>query len=327
MGKINTNDPLEKLLSEYCSIYKTKFKTGTLASFKTRIRKLNDIIKDQILDKSIIKWLEDSLKENDSLTYAMEQFECLTFPSPKVQASMKKDYKKLVLFALGQYDADLYMALTNKKTDEEFCRLVAQHAIFCTVDVAEKVKKGEVGSEINQQNIGNEYYSWFYCMFQRTNEKGQTRGNNVMNGNSQLSFDGQDVKYDDNTMANQAIKSAINTGLFLKLSGSNKKFSGYMACHIWDDSCHNNLFHTSVFNLVLLPKAIGGLSDYSNKVKELLQYEAAWRFGVYPEAYNKTDFAKKPKFYDDVDTLWRQPAQHEIAKDNIKKKAKPTPLT
>lgn len=217
------------------------------------------------------------------------------------------------------------MALCDKHTYLELCKLVARHALFCTIDVANKIVIGQLGSKENKGNGGNQYFSWFDCRFQRKQGKNQKRGSNVTDnlGNS-IQFHNHDVIFDDNTQANLAIKNAINEGLGIQLK--NAKFDGYMACHVWDDSCHDYLFHTSVFNLVLLPKSIGGLSDYNNAVKNLLQYESAMLFGVYPEKYNSTKFNKPPKYYNDVDGLWHQPEEHKQVESNIRSKKKPSPL-
>lgn len=216
------------------------------------------------------------------------------------------------------FDAIQYYNLQKGEDDLTFCKIVAKYALFCKIEIAKNVRDGKLGSEINQKEGGNKYFSWFYCLFQRKRGKNQQRREKTgdqVKGN----FIEYDVKYDDNTQANLAIKSAILEGLSVKLKKT--KFSGYMVCHIWDDTCHNNLFHTSVFNLVLLPQAIGGLSDYSPAVKDLLQYEAAMRFGVYPAKYEGFDFSKsgKPEYYDEVDSLWRQQEEHQKAKNRNEK--------
>lgn len=303
---------IEDILKEYESVIKQKNGIGTIQSDLSRIRSIDELL---VKNKtSITKLLQEAIETDDSYKYAMDEFGKITFPvSDKTLASWKKAYKKIVLFVLGQYDANYYYALMKEKeeNDKKYCEFVAKYALFCKVEIAEKVKNGKLGSRINGKEGGNDYYSWSYCMFQRGKKKGQNTGKKV-NGI-------YDIKYDDNTKANEAIKSAISKGLTIKLKKA--KFDGYMVCHIWDDTCHNNLFHTSVFNLVLLPQVIGGLSDYSPAVKDLLQYEAAMRFGVYPANYNGFDFSKsgKPEYYDEVDSLWRQQEEHQKAKNRNEK--------
>ena len=147
-----------------------------------------------------------------------------------------------------------------------------------------------------ENNEGNIYYSWYNCRYQRK-KNGQTKGTTVI---------GSNVIYDDNTMAQVAIKNAVKLSLpHLKCVD----FKDYMACHIWDKTCYDSRFHTSVFNLVLVPKAIAGLTDFNDAVKEMLQYESARRFGVYPEGTNKP---KEPKNFKRI-AVWRQQNEHDKA--------------
>lgn len=314
MNKQKKSEQIECILIEYGSIFGND--TGTFYSFASRIRAIERELNTN--DISLIDWLNTATNGEDPYQKAMEIWDdsAPNASTQKVARSWKAAYHKLVLYVLGQYDADLYMALNDKSTDLELCKLVARNALFCTAEVAYKVKKGEYGSKENMNNGGNDYYSWFDCSFQRKQGKYEQRGYNVTDKQGvKIQFHNHDVLFDDNTQANLAIKNAINKGLGLPLS--NAKFEGYMACHVWDNSCRDNHFHTSVFNLVLLPKSIGGLSDYNNAVKRLLQYESAMRFGVYPQNYNSTKFNKKPRYYDEVESLWRQPKEHELATNNI----------
>lgn len=319
MSKQKINQNLECILKEYKSIFCNG--TGTSSSFASRIRAIERSLMQN--NVSLLDWLNLAMSEEDSYQKAIELWD---EAAPKastqtVDKSWKAAYHKLVLFVLGQYDADLYMALCDKHNDLELCKLVARHALFCTIEVADDVKNGKLGSKENKNNGGNDYFSWFDCKFQRKQGKNQQRGGNVTDaqGNN-IQFHNHEVIFDDNTQANLAIKNAINEGLKrLGIKLRDAKFDGYMACHVWDDSCHDYHFHTSVFNLVLLPKSIGGLSDYNNAVKHLLQYESAMRFGVYPEKYKSP---KPPKYYKEVDSLWRQPEEHKQAKAN----QNPSPL-
>lgn len=205
-------------------------------------------------------------------------------------------------FILGQYSGDIYLSL-KKSSDLENCIAVAKNAIFCTIAVANNVKSGIAGSNNNKVNKGNKYYSWFHCEYRRK-KHGEKKGSTCNN-----------IILDDNSKANEAIKNAVIEGMpvWLRKSKSKKDFDGYMACHIWDKTCYDPRFHTSVFNIVLLPKSIGGLSDYCDAVKQLLQYEASKRFGVYPDGFNQPI---KPKYYAVLDDFWRQPSEHGIAKNN-----------
>jgi hypothetical protein len=317
----NNANGLDTLLEECCGALNLQKgnEESTLGSFKNRIKAIQEAAINN--GEDIIRWLKDAMKAkkngDDPYDYAMNKFDLfssgMTGWRNNTKVNYRSAYKKFVLFVLGQYDADLYLRLGSKITELEFCKLVAKYALFCKVDVANLVKEGKLGSKENL-NKGNPYFSWFYCMYQRKSGNSQKVGSVV----KKITFDGNDVKYDCNNMAIQAIRKAVSVGLTCPLGNNYTLFDGYMACHIWDNSCHDNHFHTSVFNLVLLPKAIGGLSDYSNSVKELLQYEAAWRFCVYPRNYNSTNFTKAPKYYEAVKSLWRQPDEHNKAVENKK---------
>jgi hypothetical protein len=75
-----------------------------------------------------------------------------------------------------------------------------------------------------------------------------------------------------------------------------KIFKGFEACHIWENTCYDERYHTSVANLVLIPREIAGLTDHCDAVKELLKYESFKRFGFKPDSENNTP--NKPKNYD-----------------------------
>lgn len=235
-------------------------------------------------------------------------------------------------FILGQYKADLYLALDSN--DELFCKLVAQNALFCTIDVAKKVCNGVLGyylnKEIHQKSVkrGNQYFSWFCYRYQRLKSKsGQVRQNKVSISSSQPDPEGIGYYiYDDNNFAKQAIKRAVMAGLPSWMQKSFNNFEDYMACHIWDVTCYDYRFHTSMFNIVLLPMSIGGLTDHCLAVKEILQYEAAMRFGVYPDGYGYKLSQSAQKIYNKI-KHWRQPDEHNSAIDRIKNKLpQPQPL-
>jgi hypothetical protein len=100
------------------------------------------------------------------------------------------------------------------------------------------------------------------------------------------------VRLDDNTYANVAIKRAAGLG---------KSAQGFEACHIWPDTCHDVRYHTAVANIVLLPRALAGLSDHAIEVQEALQYRAFELYGWYPEGMQPP---VKPDFYP---SKWREP--------------------
>jgi len=234
-------------------------------------------------------------------------------------------------FILGYYKANLYLQL-KRQTDLENCKLVARNALFCTVKVAEKVRDGDAGSGLNKKHIGgkkgkgNMYYSWF-CYKHQRKAVGQTRLAHIMIKPGQPDPESMiDYILDDNQKASLAVKNAVKAGLPKWLRASYRDFEDYMACHIWDKSCYDYRYHTSVFNLVLLPISIGGLSDYCPAVKEILRYEAAMRFKVYPDGYSYAMSPETQKIYNNLHDDWRQPDQHQIALANINAGITPTGL-
>jgi hypothetical protein len=101
------------------------------------------------------------------------------------------------------------------------------------------------------------------------------------------------IRIDDNTYANTAIKRAC---------GINKKgIKNYETCHIWPDTCYDERFHTAIPNLVLIPNAIAGLSDFFDDVIKALQYHSYELYNWYSEGYQ---IPTRPKNYP---TNWRKP--------------------
>jgi hypothetical protein len=100
------------------------------------------------------------------------------------------------------------------------------------------------------------------------------------------------VRLDDNTYANYAIKHA---------AGLAKSAVGFEACHIWPLTCYNERYHTAIANIVLLPRALAGLSDHDIETRKALQYRALELYGWYPEEMPQP---VKPKFYP---SKWREP--------------------
>lgn len=100
------------------------------------------------------------------------------------------------------------------------------------------------------------------------------------------------VRLDNNSYANHAIKQALGVGRSAK---------GFETCHIWPNSCYDERYHTAIANLVLLPRALAGLSDYNAEVRQALQYRALELYDWYPTEQAKPS---KPAFYP---TNWREP--------------------
>ncbi len=317
------SEELNAILAIYRSTIVQYIKGNAANDYCTKIR----AIEEGLINKQIIEnWIKPVLnyKETDRpLQKVIDSFNTEfsgkgnigSYSIPECKTALSSFTK----FVLGYYKA---YALTELSTIEmEYCKMVAQNALFCSVDVAEKVKIGFLGSVDNINNSGNPYYSWYCCKFQRQHPDERQKGIKTkpfpVGGYKPTCIN--TIILDLNTQAQLAIKNAIIQSLPDFIRTIHKNFEGYMACHIWDASCYDYRYHTSVFNLVLLPKSIGGLSDYSQEVKRLLEWESAYRFGVFPKGKNLV----KPKYYEAVEGMWRQPDEHLKALNNQKRKIEP----
>lgn len=101
------------------------------------------------------------------------------------------------------------------------------------------------------------------------------------------------VLLDDNTFANTYIKAAI--GL------SRGQVIGYETCHVWPLTCYHPAHHTTIANLVLLPRALAGVTDHNKQVRSVLQYRSYELYGFYPA---EVDEPTKPPQYP---TSWLAP--------------------
>ncbi len=94
-------------------------------------------------------------------------------------------------------------------------------------------------------------------------------------------------RLDDNTYANYACKRA--------LVGTNRKLiSGFSVCHIWPKTCYDKRYHTNIANLVLMPRAIAGLSDFHTEIQLALQFHSYVLYQWYPDNEKQP---KRPKLY------------------------------
>ena len=112
--------------------------------------------------------------------------------------------------------------------------------------------------------------------------RGETRGQ-ILDG----------IRFDDNSYANVAIKRAL--GLH------RDEVEGFEACHIWPRTCYDQRYHTAIANIVLLPRALAGLSDHDLEIQEALQYRAYELYNWDPE---EASVPQRPSFYP---ASWRPP--------------------
>ena len=107
---------------------------------------------------------------------------------------------------------------------------------------------------------------------------------------------------DSNSYANIAIKRAIGI--------APEEVIGFETCHIWPRTCYDERYHTLIANLVLLPRALAGLTDHDSGVQAALQYRAFELYGWHP-----TD-AQQPQRPLDYPDAWRPPMpfSHAVAR-------------
>ena len=112
------------------------------------------------------------------------------------------------------------------------------------------------------------------------------------------------VRLDSNNYANVAIKRAI---------GINRRLvEGFEACHIWPLTCYDERYHTAPANIVLLPRAIAGLSDHDAEIQKALQYRAFELYGWWPE---DRDQPVRPDFYP---SEWAEPQPYPASRSSAR---------
>lgn len=80
-----------------------------------------------------------------------------------------------------------------------------------------------------------------------------------------------DVRIDNNSWANHAVKSV--------LSWPRAQITGFEVCHIWPATAYDRRYHTALPNLVLLPRALAGLSDHDPHIGRVLQFKSYTLYG------------------------------------------------
>lgn len=320
MAKKQTNPQktsFEELLADFKDymIHDGKSK-GTIENYTSHLTQINDGNKN-----NIITWLEGVKHDKNPIKSLCDRYD--------EQCSNSNWKSALILlgkFVFGKINAQVNLASVSiKNFDQMACKLVAQSAIFCSKEVFENVKIGKLGSSKYNKD-GNDEGAWYGQKYRRANANEERRVNDPNDTT---------VRLDDNTYANKAIKYAIcedlkKYGISVSINDFSK--NEFEACHIWDETCYNEKYHTSVANLVLLPRSLASLTDHCDAVKKLLQYEAWERFKFKPkeecyyEHYHEENITPSdplpiPKYYKDVN--WKYPIQNESSTNKpLREKAK-----
>lgn len=296
---ININLYLEDLLADYARylVYVTD-KDKSRKSYVSYVRTLN-----KANNGCTMEWLKAAVAKEDPIKYLSkvfdEYFKDVTNVQP--QSQWKTSLCRLGEFICGFTNSNIDI-LSIRNFERTACELVAQSAIFCTTEVFNRVVNGRSGSLLNKKQGGNKYGSWYNCKYRRM-DSGQRKGDYI---------DG--IRLDDNTYANKAIKYAVLEGLkkYGNIHGNDihifsEHKSRFEACHIWSNTCNDERYHTSVANLVLLPREIASLTDHCDIVKNLLKYEAWTRFGFKPE---EEEIPECPPNYEDI--KWRSTPDKDL---------------
>ena len=267
--KTTLSESFEPLLADYA-----KYLRGVIDSENSRKSYVSYV---RSLDKAnggrTMEWLKEAVCAEFPIQYLSDAFDKFFETANDVQSQSQW---KSGLCRLGEFVCGFTDSSTNlhsiKNFDSIACELVAQSAIFCSKEVFDMVKAGKLGGKENR-GVGNEFGAWYHYTFQRArhNEKfGEYKDDKI--------------RFDNNSHANTAIKTAILKGLrhYSVYGGTKQLFRGFEACHIWPETCYDARYQTSVANIVLLPREIASLTDHCTAVRELLKYEVWKRFGFKP---------------------------------------------
>lgn len=278
---------LEAILADYEG-YVARCITDNPGSQKSYVSYVKSM--DRVNEGQTCDWLRKAVASEAPIKYLSDTFDEYFKNNP---GKTPQSQWKTGLNRLGDFICGYNHSTTNLHSVKDFdflaCNLVAQSVIFCPVEVFEMVKRGELGSKENE-GVGNIYGSWYNCKYQRAKHF-QKRGEKC-----------GDITFDDNTYANNAIKLAVLKGLEkYGIHGNSRQiFKGFETCHIWPETCYDARYHTSVGNVVLLPREIAGLTDHCQAVEDLLKYEAWKRFRFKPD---EEDVPQRPKNYSKI--VWR----------------------
>lgn len=181
---------------------------------------------------------------------------------------------------MPKFDADRMLEEALEKHGNILGILVAETAIWASPDVHHRLIE-QTGNAAKYPHI------------RRARGKGEKRGQTV---------DG--IRLDDNTYANNTIKWAI---------GGRMHIEGYEACHIWEGTCYSEKYHTVIANLVLLPRALAGITDHHAPTKRMLQYRAYELYGWYPDGKDQ------PAMPEPYVSCWREPEPDRMGRSHKKR--------
>lgn len=159
---------------------------------------------------------------------------------------------------LDELDGDLLVASAVERLAINLPVLLAETAIWASPGVFHLLKSDNV------------HATWYPLTRRAYVKRGEKKGQLVGN-----------VRLDDNTYANVAIKRAV---------GKHGRICNVHACHVWPRTAYDERYYTCIANIVLLPRSIAGLSDNHPSMTKALQYRSFELYGWFP-----TDIAGDPQ--------------------------------
>ena len=139
-------------------------------------------------------------------------------------------------------DAKQELIAVLEQTNVDIAQLVAKCAIFAPPDV------------VTPKIVDRSALLYPKVRRGRNTSKNKEKRGSIING----------VRIDDNTYANRGIKKILG----------NYDFKNYEVCHIWPNTATDERYYSMIPNLVLLPRAIAGLTDHLESIQQILQYRA-----------------------------------------------------
>lgn len=246
-------------------------------------------------NKTIV-WIQDAIRKSkdyaDFFDIIDVTFDMFIISNPNVLGNTKISNAKSAFFKFALYIFSFFndsadFEWSKSLSNLDLAKMIAQNAIFASAQTVQDVINGRTGQKRNIGK-GNIYASWDNMSSIRdTKRKGQT-----------ILLNGAPVYCDDNTRANQAIKSAVLRSMNWKPISNSGAFKGFAACHIYD-LVKDPRYYTSIMNLVLLPRAFAALTDHNLYVQEVLKYRAFQLFGFNPSGAKLTP----PDNFNEI--IWR----------------------
>lgn len=172
----------------------------------------------------------------------------------------KTAYMDFCRVVVGRYNADVWF--DNPQTDSIY-RLIAENAVFASPEVVDCLTKGTLLFDGKKKEM-DRYACW---------DRRFIRDNSKRKGTETKDEKNRTCMADDNTQANHAIKYAVRESCPDVKIGSISCFKNYEACHIVS-KVNNVTYFTSIPNLVLLHRALAGLTDHIKDIQNLLDYHA-----------------------------------------------------